>query len=458
MRLRLILSFTLIVLFTVASVVILARQSTANEVRSFMTTGGMTGIDELVRTLEDFYSANQTWEGVDSLLAVSGHGPGMGPGGGQGMMGGMMGQRLKLADVNGNLVFDSAARGTGTGAQLSPAELEEAVPLRSGGDTAGYLLAQGGMGFNRGAERPLLLRLNRAAMTAGLAAGGVSLLVAILLAYSLLRPVRDLTRAAEHLARGDLSRRVPVHGSDELATLGRTFNNMADSLQKVEQTRRALTADIAHELRNPLAVQRANLEALQDGIYPLTSENLAPVLEQNHLLTRLVEDLRTLALADSGQLRLERADIDFPSLAGRVVELFAAQAASRNIRLRYDPAPAPPLNIDPNRVEQILNNLLSNALRYTPDDGEITVSVSSADPQLQGAVQLHVRDSGPGIPTEALPHVFERFYRADRSRSRGEGGSGLGLAIARQLAEAHGGTLEAANHPEGGAVFTLTLP
>jgi two-component system OmpR family sensor kinase/two-component system sensor histidine kinase BaeS len=249
-----------------------------------------------------------------------------------------------------------------------------------------------------------------------------------------------------------------VHGSDELATLGRAFNNMADSLQKAEQSRRALTADIAHELRNPLAVQRANLEALQDGIYPLTSENLAPVLEQNHLLTRLVEDLHTLALADSGQLRLERRDIDFPSLAGKVVERFVPQAASREIRLSYDKVPIPPLSIDPTRVEQILNNLLSNALRYTPGGGDIAVSVSGVTPQLPGAVQLRVHDSGPGIPAEALPHVFERFYRADRSRSRGEGGSGLGLAIARQLAEAHGGTLEAANHPEGGAVFTLTLP
>ena len=216
-----------------------------------------------------------------------------------------------------------------------------------------------------------------------------------------------------------------------------------------------MTADIAHELRNPLAVQRANLEALQDGIYPPTPENLEPILAQNRLLTRLVEDLQTLALADAGELALERTSADFPALVKRAVDRFQTQARVNRIDLKVSlPQDCPNIDLDPGRVEQILGNLLSNALRYTPGGGSIEIRVDCSREE----VRLTVHDSGPGIPQEAFPHIFERFYRADKGRSRTEGGSGLGLAIARQLARAHGGDLAAENHPQGGAIFTLALP
>ena len=247
-----------------------------------------------------------------------------------------------------------------------------------------------------------------------------------------------------------------IRSDDELARLGHAFNQMADSLQQAEESRRVMTADIAHELRTPLAVQRANLEALQDGVYPLSVENLAPIVEQNHLLIHLVDDLRTLALSDSGQIRLELTPTDLTALAARVVEQFRPQAASQQVSLTLTPPdePLPPLSLDPIRVEQLLANLLSNALRYTPIGGIINVAITT----LPKAVQLTVHDSGPGIPEEALPFIFDRFYRADKSRSRSEGGSGLGLAIARNLARAHGGDLTATNHASGGALFTLHLP
>jgi signal transduction histidine kinase len=230
---------------------------------------------------------------------------------------------------------------------------------------------------------------------------------------------------------------------------------MANSLHQARESRKAMTADIAHELRNPLAVQRANLEALQDGIYPLTTENLQPILEQNLLLTRIVEDLRTLALAESGQMPLERADIDLSGLVQRVVDRFQPQAARRSIGIEFQGCPdCPAIQADPGRVEQIVGNLLSNALRFTPEAGIIELAIKCD----RGDILLTVRDHGSGISPEALPRVFERFYRADKSRSREEGGTGLGLAIARQLAQAHGGTITAANHPMGGALFTLRLP
>ena len=281
------------------------------------------------------------------------------------------------------------------------------------------------------------------------------MLLALLLSNRLLRPVQDLTHAAGKMAGGDLSQRVQVQGRDELGQLGESFNQMAISLQKAEQNRRSMTADIAHELRTPIAVQRAHLEALQDGIYPLSVENLQPILEQTELLTRLVDDLRTLALADSGELRLERAPTDLSALTRRLVDRFRPEAENRGIELSSADIENQPIqSLDSVRIEQILNNLLSNALRHTPRGGVVSLALISKD----GFAELCVKDSGPGIPPESLPRLFERFYRADPSRSRERGGTGLGLAIARQLALLHNGDLTAANRPEGGAAFTLKLP
>lgn len=216
-----------------------------------------------------------------------------------------------------------------------------------------------------------------------------------------------------------------------------------------------MTADIAHELRTPLAVQRAQLEALQDGVYPASDENITSILEQNVLLTRLVEDLRTLAMVDAGKLQLEMAPTDLSALVKRIVHRFKSQADEKRIDLHYSVVgECFEIEIDPGRVEQIVGNLISNALRYTPDLSWVKIKLAcSPDKQV-----LTVQDNGPGIPSESTELVFKRFYRVDQSRSRAEGGTGLGLAIARQLAEAQGGELTVNNHPDGGAIFQLTFP
>lgn len=424
-----------------------------------MFRGGMAGVEGIVTELENHYQSTHSWEGVEHLLGITGNSQGNrrgnqgdSPGSG-GMMGGMMNQRLRLADAQGNLILDTEISDV-TG-KLSGIELRQAIPLQLGDEIVGYLLPEGGMVFTSGDDADLLNRLTRAAYVAAGVAIGFALILAFLLSTRLLRPVSALTKAASRLADGDLSMRVSVQGDDELATLGQTFNQMATSLENAEEIRRAMTADIAHELRTPLAVQRAQLEALQDGVYPTTDENLTSVLEQNILLTRMVEDLRTLALADSGQLQLEKTPTDLLKLVERVLDRFRAQAKEREVDLRFSTqGECRVLSLDPGRVEQILGNLLSNALRYTPDGSRVETSLDcSAD-----MVVLSVYDSGPGIPEGSQELIFKRFYRADHSRSRSEGGSGLGLAIARQLAEAQGGILTADNHPKGGAIFRLTFP
>ncbi len=445
LRMRLVLSFVLVAAVTALSVVIIGAQTSANEVRSFMLRGSMVGVDELATTLEGYYQQNGSWEGAQSILRSGGM---RGAGNGGGMMGN---QRLRVADSNGTVALDS--RGSASGS-LTRAEKRDSVRLQDkDGQLIGYLSVEGGMGSGTSSSL-LIQRLTRASLLAAAIGGGVAILLALLLSFRLLRPVGQLTRAASRMAGGDLSQRVEAKGKDELATLGISFNRMAESLQQAEQNRQAMTADIAHELRTPIAVQRAHLEALQDGVYPLTAENLQPVLDQTELLIRLVDDLRTLALADAGELRLEKRRVDLGELARSVVERFKPEADGKGIALRYTgPREAIEKEVDPRRIEQILNNLFSNALRHTPAGGRVEMTLESKVER----TAIRVADSGSGIPPEALGHIFERFYRADRSRSREEGGSGLGLAIARQLALAHGGDLRAKNRPEGGAEFTLEL-
>jgi signal transduction histidine kinase len=267
--------------------------------------------------------------------------------------------------------------------------------------------------------------------------------------------LRQLTGAVQRFARGERSLQLPQPSGDEVGDLTRSFHGMMTEIERQEQLRKEMTADIAHELRTPLSVIQANLDALTDGVYPLTRENLAPIRESAELLDRLVEDLRTLELADAGQLTLEKTDVDLLRLLRRVAARFSPRAESQSQRIELAPFPElPSVPADAQRIEQILGNLVDNALRHTPDGGTIRMSAKSE----AGNVVLTVEDSGPGIPADQLDLIFERFHRLDPGRARSEGGTGLGLAIARKLAEAHGGSLRAQNRPEGGARFILKLP
>jgi signal transduction histidine kinase len=460
MRLRLIIAFILIVLVTIGIFILVSLRQTSQEVRNFINRGGLTGSEDVVLALEEYYRSHGTWDGVEQVFRTASPLP-------RGMM---WGQRLRpdegskveipppnlrLADADGNLIAHYRDAGMEGDERLTQVELRRAAPLKVDGETVGYLVPAGAPNFTAANEIALLSRLNRAAIIAVGIAGVVAIVLALLLSYSLVRPVRALTNAASHLSDGDLTHRVQVKGRDELAALGRTFNQMAESLQQMENSRRAMTADIAHELRTPLAVQRAHLEAIEDGVYPFSLESLATIEEQNHLLTRLVEDLRTLALADSGKLELLATPTDLSDLVRRIAKRYEPQASERGIIIQtYLGEYCPKVQVDSQRIQQILHNLLSNAIRYSPDDGLVSMTLTCR----QDHVFLTVRDSGPGIPEDALSNVFDRFYRADKSRARQEGGTGLGLSIAKKLAQAHGGDLTAANHPDGGAIFTLELP
>jgi two-component system sensor histidine kinase BaeS len=463
-RLRFFLTFTLIALVSILAVVVFFSIDAGNQVRQFISQGGMLGLDSLVQNLEGYYNQNQGWSGVQTMLAdftfQNGMHFGQGRGqNGQGMMGqgqglgmGSMNLDIYLVDAKGNVLYDSS--GSNQVSSFSPGDLAQGIEINaSNGQTVGYILVPESALTSPASQQGLIDRISSAGLRAGLVAVGIALVLALILANGLLRPIRTLSKAAQGMSAGDLSQRAEVKGKDELANLAVTFNRMAASLESSEQRRKALTADIAHELRTPLAVQRAQVEAILDGVYPLDEENLQKVLAQNELLTRLVEDLRTLALADSGELELHMGQVDLSGLIRRVVERFEPAAQPRVLVVQAAGEQHLFARGDSLRIEQIFNNLLSNAIRYTPENGKIEIRCREQD----GLIHSLIHDSGPGIPIADLERIFDRFYRGEHSRSRDAGGTGLGLAIARQLAVAQGGDLTARNDPAGGAVFELTL-
>jgi two-component system sensor histidine kinase BaeS len=290
------------------------------------------------------------------------------------------------------------------------------------------------------------------------AASGVAAVVilgTVLLSHRVLRPIGTLTAAAHRLGRGDLASRVPVRGSDELAELGRSFNRMADSLRRGEERQRRMVADVAHELRTPLANLRGYLEALADGVVAPTPELFASLHEEAVLQQRIVDDLQELALAESGQLAYHRSRVDLADLLENCRTAHQAMAAAAGVTLTVTAdRPGPPGYADPDRLRQVLGNLITNALRATPSGGTVSLT---AEPAGDGAV-IRVTDTGVGIDEQALPYIFDRFWRADGARGRRTGGGGLGLAIARQIVTDHGGTITATSRPGTGATFTITLP
>lgn len=304
----------------------------------------------------------------------------------------------------------------------------------------------------------LIIGIFGSATSAGLSGALVPLLALFLLVVSfsaargirrLIVPLGDLIDAAETVEGGDYSVRVRARGPRELRALAGAFNAMSSRLERSEAERRRLLADVTHELRTPLTVMQGNVEALIDGVHPTDAAHLGAVLEETRVLSRLVDDLRTLSLAEAGALALHREATDATALARDTVASFDVSARSAGVELRVDAAGPLEAHVDAVRVREVLTNVLANALRHTPRGGSVSVSVSPAD----GAVAMSVRDTGAGIAPDVLPHVFERFTRGPDSP-----GAGLGLAIAKSLVTAHGGDIVATSVPGQGTEIRFTLP
>lgn len=314
-----------------------------------------------------------------------------------------------------------------------------------------------GMGMGRhmmvgGAEQTMLATVDRGILVGALIAVALAAIAAGVAAYYLTRPLQRLTSAAQAVADGDLSHRVDVGGPGEVGRLGEAFNEMAGSLAESEALRRRLVADVAHELRNPIASLRAQTEAIAEGVMAPDPARLASIADDTRYLSRLVEDLQELAAAEAGQLRYDMQPMDLAAAACQAVER-ATVLAPEDVAVSCEVTGEVRVSGDEGRIAQVMRNLLDNALRHT-EAGSVTVRVSSQGDQ----AVVEVVDTGEGIPEADLPYIFERFYRADAARARDTGGSGVGLAVSRRILEDHGGRVSASNADGGGAVIGFRLP
>ena len=467
--LKLLAGFILVAVVAVGLVAVLANRVTTRQFEIYISQGRQVRAERLAPAFAAYYAQTGSWAGVDAWMASletatpAEQGQGQGQGQRRGRIGSAAADRLVLADAEGRVLADTG--GELAGQRLSEAELALGTPIEVAGQLVGILLVPSGDAVHPSLEGEFLRRVNDSLLLAGLAAVAVALVLGLWLARQLTAPLRALTDASQRLALGKLDPsqhgdvpQVETRSRDEIGELSRAFNQMARSLARQESLRRNLMADIAHELRTPLSVIRSDLEALLDGVYQPTPDALGSLHEETLLLSRLVDDLRALAQAEAGQLRLEPRPVDLGGLLRGAIASFAAHAEAQDQALSLDLAPHLPLvNADPQRVQQVLANLISNALRHAAGvrqergGGHVVVSAR----QRGGEAQVTVADDGPGIRPEDLRHVFDRFWRGDGART---GGSGLGLAIARELVLAHGGRIWVESEPGWGASFFFTLP
>jgi two-component system sensor histidine kinase BaeS len=445
LTLKLTLAFLVVGLIGAVLVALFVQQRTQSEFDQFVLARYQL---DLLNDLADFFQRTGSWEGINAIFVRD--------------QSGRMSHRgylpapVTLLDADGKVVYSGMRYQKGT--QLAPGSDVKSVPIDVDGETVGWL-SFGTFGDNtfsmpESPESGFLERVNRAIIYGALGATVIALLLGVLLARTISRPVRELTAATHIVAQGKLGHQVPVRASDELGELATSFNQMSADLARSNRLRRQMTADVAHELRTPLSVILGYTEALSDGKLEGAPETFDVLHDEAQRLSRLVDDLRTLSLADAGELPLTRRLIRPQALLERAASAYSEQARQRDISLQVrSEQPLPEIEVDPDRMAQVMSNLVSNALRYTPDGGRIVLTARPGD----RTVILQVRDNGVGIAPEDLPHIFERLYRADISRHE-NGESGLGLAIAKSIVEAHAGTIVVESALGSGATFTVELP
>jgi len=446
LQFRLTLAFLIVGVLGVAVGAVVASHRASGAFQDFTFARNQEG---LVANLASYFEENGNWDGVAASFPPSDPG---GPGNPNVPLNEP--RNLVLADAAGRMLMPGPGRQVG---EVLPADvLANATPIQSGGVTVGWLvIPENAFARTRGEEQ-FLGQLNTALIFGSLGAAALSIILGALLARSLTRPLQDLTEATRAVADGDLQRQVPVRSKDEVGTLAESFNRMSAALDRSQRLRRQMTADIAHDLRTPLSIIVGHLDAVDEGVLPADTKTIDIMRDEAMHLSHMIEDLRTLSLADAGELSLARSLVEPGVLIQRsaIAHLPAAQAAGIELSVDLEPGLPTALDLDPERMTQVLGNLLDNALLHTPKGGRILLS---AKPAGEGA-EIRVRDSGPGIPEAELELVFERLYRSDKARQRNAGGSGLGLAIAKSIVEAHGGAIRAESALGEGTTIVVTLP
>lgn len=439
---KLILSFLLISIVSTGLLVAATRLATDREFDAFINERFQ---EELAEELAYYYSQNNSWDGLDDEFQQRGHG--------QGSMHRRGGEpSFFITDANGAVIVPDMMHPIGW--QVKDDDTQNGAPIVADGKTVGLLFISDPM-MRSPVDYAFLNNLYRSIFISAIGTTLLALLIGVLLSRSITRPVRELTQAARKMTGGALGEQVPVRSRDEIGELAQTFNKMSGDLSQSFNLRKQMTADIAHELRTPLSLILGHAEGVKDGVLKPTRENFEIIREEAERLERLVNDLRTLSLADAGELSVEFQPVNVNDLMSRIhahhLTLFEQKRVTLNIEL--DPGILT-ANLDPSRFAQVLNNILDNARRHTPAGGNVEMKTQLAE----NRIQLSVKDSGEGVTPEEATHIFDRFYRADESRARNDGGSGLGLAIAKSIVEMHKGKIWAESEKGRGLKVVIELP
>lgn len=457
LQFRLMLAFIFVIIVTVGTASFFFARSVWDELQKYETQNNSVRNARIEYVISRYYSTNRKWEGIQPIVE---------------QLGTMEEKRIILTDSNNMVLADSQKdllgreyRSSNTGTILylpvimpNPPSFNPSTGMSSYGIKTGIQL--GTLYINPQGPGSVLTiyftsAINRFLLWGGLSAVAIAFIITFLLSRYILAPIKALTSTAKKLGQGDFSQRVKISNRGEVAELAKTFNAMATGLENTEKLRRNMVADIAHELRTPLSNVAGYLEAIQDDVIKPDKATINSLSEEVGLLSRLVDDLQELALADAGELKLMRQPEDLCLLIEQSVKAIQTKAREKSLNMKIEiNQPIPLVNIDYQRISQVLRNLLANAITHTPDGGCITVSAKT-----EGEfVKISVQDTGEGIPAADLPNMFERFYRVDKSRARNRGGSGLGLTIAKRLVEAHGGSIGVQSELGKGSCFYFTLP
>lgn len=437
---RLALTFAVIILVTVGTIYLFVSQRTGAEIERYQEETADYRATQVRGSLYvHYWDHNHSWEEVQPLVMQTAR---------------WSATHIILVATNGTVIGDSKEQLLGTGnysdSSVAPIQLTE------GQESLGEVYIIPDLAAEPYATfRKLSASTSRFLLVGGSLAIGIALLLTFVLSRRMTSPIGVLAKAARRLGHGDLSQRVGLRGEGEVTALAEAFNSMAADLEYAEQLRRNMVADVAHELRTPLSNIQGYLEAIRDGVVEPDAAAIRSLSEETYLLSRLVNELQELSLAEAGELKLVYQGEDIANLVRQAVTPWQPQLTAGEISLSLElPDNLPLVTIDWQRVNEVLHNLLKNAVAHTPKGGAINVAAGAKGKW----VEVSVSDTGEGIPAEDLPHIFERFYRVDKSRARATGGSGLGLTIAKRLIEAHGGTIAVQSKLGEGSRFSFTLP
>lgn len=455
LQLKLILAFLLVSLISAGLSAFFIQRRTRTEFDRFLDDQGRA---ELVATLRQFYALNGSWKGVENyiFLVRSDEDVQRFDSAPQTLPENQSLPRVRrmpymLVDPAGRILLGNPDR-IGEFVDL---KREKAYPIEIRNKLIGWLIPirLDTAATANSPEQIFLAGVNRALLISGAISLALALLLGGFFARSMTQSLRQVTEGTQRIAQGELGYQVQVTSDDEVGELASAFNQMSTDLQKSSQARQQMTADIAHDLRTPLSVLLGYTEALSDGKLEGAPDVYAVMHMETQHLKRLIDDLRTLSLADAGELPLNKELCQPEALLQRTAAAMRPQAEAQGVQLQVQADPdLPHISVDPERIAQVLGNLVANALRYTSENGEIRLSARSE----AGKLILEVKDTGAGINPEDLPHIFNRFYRGSKSRYP-NGEAGLGLAIAKSLVEAHGGKISVESHPGHGARFTIAL-